>query len=153
MQMIAEKDAHHVEIMQQLASQRDEEHHHRLAAELEKCDAEHRAIMDQLVKEKLDAHAPTAAAAIDRSYDAISPMADASWAAFERSYTPIVQSVNSCVSEVNVYAYTFLFTPSTTWQALSTHAPSPAQTHPHQRHAHDRPGDQPRASHHLCETQ
>ena len=55
MQMIAEKDAHHVEIMQQLASQRDEEHHHRLAAELEKCDAEHRAIMDQLVKEKLDA--------------------------------------------------------------------------------------------------
>ena len=54
MQMIAEKDAHHVEIMQQLASQRDEEHHHRLAAELEKCDAEHRAIMDQLVKEKLD---------------------------------------------------------------------------------------------------
>ena len=27
MQMIAEKDAHHVEIMQQLASQRDEEHH------------------------------------------------------------------------------------------------------------------------------
>ena len=37
-----EKDAHHVEIMQQMASQRDEDHHSRLISELEASEAEHK---------------------------------------------------------------------------------------------------------------